>query len=133
MSTITDTTPVTAVLDRMEQAWNSADGTAFGSVFADDADFVNIRGEHYVGQVAIAAGHQGIFDTIYAGSVNRFQLERTRQIAPQTIVAVVESTLDCPHGPLVGVHQARFTLVLVDHDGRWEVDAFHNTIQVQHG
>jgi uncharacterized protein (TIGR02246 family) len=130
----TDTTiSVAAVVEQMEQAWNRADGAGFAAVFTDDADFVNIRGEHIEGRVAISHGHQGIFDTIYAGSTNRLQLGRVRQIAPETILAVVSSTLDAPTGPLRGVHQACFTMTLVEHDDRWEVAAFHNTLVVQPG
>jgi len=128
VTTTVDITSVAAILEQMEEAWNRSDGTAFGSVFTDDADFVNIRGEHHQGRVAISHGHQAIFDTIYAGSINRFQLDRVRQIAPDTIVAVVSSTLDAPTGPLEGVHQARFTITLVDDGGPMAVAAFHNTL-----
>jgi uncharacterized protein (TIGR02246 family) len=116
------------LVERLEQAWNQADGAAFARDFADDADFVNIRGEHHTGQPAIAAGHQGIFDTIYKGSTNRLELESARLVAPGSIVAVVRSTLEAPVGPLHGTNQARFTLVLVERGGRWEVEAFHNTL-----
>jgi uncharacterized protein (TIGR02246 family) len=63
-------------VEKLEQAWNVADGAAFGAQFADESDFVNVRGEHHRGATAIARGHQGIFDTIYADSTVRYQLER---------------------------------------------------------
>ena len=49
----------------LETTWNRADGAAFGEAFADDSDFVDIRGVHHVGRAAIAAGHQTILDSIY--------------------------------------------------------------------
>jgi len=131
IATTSDATSVVAELvDRLEQAWNQGDGAAFARDFASDADFVNIRGEHHVGRPAIAAGHQGIFDTIYKGSTNHMELESARLVAEGTIVAVVRATLDAPVGPLQGINHARFTLVLVPHGDRWEVQAFHNTLEV---
>ena len=58
------------VVRQLEAAWNAMDGSAFAAPFADDADFVTIRGEHFRGRPAIAAGHAAIFQTIYAGSTN---------------------------------------------------------------
>lgn len=34
------------LVGELEKAWNTADGEGFGRPFAEDADFVNIRGEH---------------------------------------------------------------------------------------
>ena len=81
------------VLDRLQTAWNAADGEAFGSNYAPDASFVNIRGEHIVGRDAIAAGHMGIFTTIYSGSVNRMDLVRSTAINGGLVMAVSRSSL----------------------------------------
>jgi uncharacterized protein (TIGR02246 family) len=126
--TIDPTTVAALQIDQLERAWNQADGAAFGSVFAEDADFVDIRGTHHQGAAAIGHGHQAIFDTIYAGSTVRFELDRVRLVAPGCIVAVVASTLDAPTGPLAGVNNARVTMLLTEQGGRWKVTAFHNTL-----
>jgi uncharacterized protein (TIGR02246 family) len=89
---------------------------------------VTVRGEHLVGRDAIAGGHAGIFATIYAGSVNRMALVRAEQIADGLVLAVSENTLDCPSGPLAGVHRATSTSVLAWRDGDWQVVATHNTL-----
>ena len=65
---------VSDLVAELEKAWNAADGARFGRPFAEDADFVNIRGEHLRTREVIAKGHQAIFDTIYAGSVVRYQV-----------------------------------------------------------
>src|SRR6476620_5010303 len=100
------------VLARLERAWNDADGAAFGRVYAPGSSFVTIRGEHIVGSTAIGAGHDGIFTTIYAGSVNRMELVRAEEIVDGVVVAVSLNTLDCPTGPLAGRHQAMSTSVV---------------------
>jgi uncharacterized protein (TIGR02246 family) len=63
------------IVRQLEAAWNAMDGSAFAEPFAADADFVNIRGDHFRGQDAIAAGHAAIFQTIYAGSTNHYTIE----------------------------------------------------------
>jgi uncharacterized protein (TIGR02246 family) len=68
----------TPIFQQLEDAWNAADGAAFGARFTDDADFVNVRGEHFQGRAAIAAGHAGIFRSIYAGSRNQYTVEGLR-------------------------------------------------------
>jgi uncharacterized protein (TIGR02246 family) len=132
MPTATQTENHTALastfLERLEQAWNDADGAAFGAQFADESDFVNVRGEHHRGATAIARGHQAIFDTIYAGSSVQFRLDLARELAPGTILAVATSTLDAPAGPLKGIHTARFTMLIVEQGDAWRIAAFHNTL-----
>jgi uncharacterized protein (TIGR02246 family) len=118
---------------RLEQAWNQADGDAFGRAFTDDADFVDIRGDHHQGRTAIALGHQGIFDTIYAGSSVRFDVEAARAIAPGVVVAVAGSTMTAPTGPLQGTNHARMTAVLTLGFDGWAVAAFHNTLRATRG
>jgi uncharacterized protein (TIGR02246 family) len=132
-TTLTDaaTDPATiaaSLFQQAEQAWNAADGAAFGALFTEESDFVNIRGEHHRGSVAIARGHQGIFDTIYAGSRVRYEPELARSVAPGTIVALAAATLEVPAGPLQGVLNARMTVVITEQGGRWLITAFHNTL-----
>jgi uncharacterized protein (TIGR02246 family) len=117
------------VLRRLEDAWNRGDGQAFGAVYAEDAYFVTIRGEHLRGQAQIAGGHAGIFATIYAGSTNRMELIEARRIAQNVVVSTSTGTLDAPHGPLQGVHTAMSTSVLVRQaGGEWLIVATHNTL-----
>jgi uncharacterized protein (TIGR02246 family) len=123
------TTIAAEKFERLEQAWNRADGAAFGDAFADETDFVNIRGEHHRGDGAlIGRAHQGIFDSIYAGSRVRLRVDIAREIAPGTILAVVSSTLDVPSGPMRGVNNARITAVITEQDDGWAIEAFHNTL-----
>lgn len=136
MTTTLDTAPTavaSARLEQLEQAWNHADGTAFGAAFADDADFVDIRGDHHQGRTAIGHGHQAIFDSIYAGSTVRYELDAARVVAPGVIVAVASATLDAPNGPLQGIHRSRSTLTIVEQRDRWAVTAFHNTLVQEPG
>jgi uncharacterized protein (TIGR02246 family) len=73
-----DRRAIDSIIRRMQDAWNAGDGVGFAAPFATDADFVNIRGEHFQGQAAIAAGHAEIFRTIYAGSTVNYMVATAR-------------------------------------------------------
>jgi uncharacterized protein (TIGR02246 family) len=115
------------VLQRLEQAWNAADGAAFAAPFTDDADFVDIRGDHHRTRDAIGHGHQQIMETIYRGSRVRYTLEQARRLADGVILAHSSAVLDVPGGPMAGTHRAIASWVLVPAGGEWRIAAFHNT------
>ena len=112
----------------LQQAWNEADGAAFGAAFDPDASFVDIRGVAHDGAAAIAGGHQAIFNSIYKGSVVRYDLVSAQAVSDDVIVARGHGTLDAPGGPMAGVHHAVNTIVLVRSNGDWRGAAFHNTL-----
>jgi uncharacterized protein (TIGR02246 family) len=128
MTTASPDTIAADLLARLEQAWNSSAGAAFGAAFADDSEFVDIRGGHHRGTTAIAEGHQDLFDSLYARSTICYRLETARQVAPECVVAVAEATLDVPSGPVPGTHRSRLTAVIRAADGGWSIAAFHNTL-----
>jgi uncharacterized protein (TIGR02246 family) len=126
-TTMTPTAIAITLFDRLEQAWNLADGDAFGAAFTDDCDFVDIRGTHHHGAPAVGHGHQAIFDSIYAGSVIRYRVASARTIAPGCVLALATGTLDAPGGPTPGVNHSQVTAVATEHAGGWAIAAFHNT------
>jgi uncharacterized protein (TIGR02246 family) len=128
-----DRTAIESIVSRLEAAWNAMDGPAFAAPFAEDADFVNIRGDHFRGRDAIAAGHTAIFRTIYAGSTNRYELESARLLRPDVALVHVHAVLNAPQGPLEGEHGARFSMVLTKASGEWTIAAFHNTLEASRG
>ena len=101
----------------LESAWNAADGAGYARACADDADFVNIRGDHFRSREAIAKRHQAIFDTIYKGSRVRYEVSAVRTIAPTVLLAHVKAVLNAPTGPLAGE--------------QWRAAAFYNTLVAQ--
>jgi uncharacterized protein (TIGR02246 family) len=114
---------------RLEEAWNASDGAAFGSVFADQTDFVDVRGGHYcVDGVAVGARHQAVLDTVYARTAITYRIETARAIASDVIVAVASASLVAPPGPLPSTDHSHITAV-IGHDGeRWCITAFQNTL-----
>ncbi|HEX9942280.1 MAG TPA: SgcJ/EcaC family oxidoreductase [Thermoanaerobaculia bacterium] len=119
------------IINHLERAWNAADGQAFGEPFTADADFVDIRGEYHRSREAIAAGHQGIFDSIYKGSSMKYELLQARKLTDDVILAHSRGTLTAPAGPLAGTHNAVQSLVLIREGNGWKIASFHNTLVAQ--
>jgi uncharacterized protein (TIGR02246 family) len=118
-----------AMLSELESAWNAGDGTGFGAAFTDDAVFVDIRGvRHYGGREVIAAGHQGIFDSIYRGSTVRYDLDSLQPLGSGIVAVHGNAVLEVLTGPMAGTNRSRFTLVLAERNGEWRAVTFHNTL-----
>lgn len=128
MTSTPATTTACRVLARLEHAWNTADGAAYGREYAEGATFVNVDGLLATGPDAIAAGHDAIFSTVYAGSTNRMHLVEAVPVADGVIAAVSRNTLVVPAGPLAGVREALVTSVLVGGADGWRVSASQTTL-----
>ena len=128
----TETTMMNELFAELQAAWHAADGDRWGRSFCDDADFVNVQGTHIKGVAAIAAGHQGIFDTIYKDSKLEYSVVSAVPLADGCILGVIAAVLDVPAGPLEGVKPATISAVVVDTGAGWKVRAFHNTLTTTH-
>lgn len=128
---MTSTDPNSVLVDQftnLEKAWNTADGPAYGQEFTPDADFVDIRGTHHTGRDAIGAGHQAIFDSIYANRVIHYDVTDSRLLAPGCIAGHATAHLQAPNAPPMPSEHARCTVVATASDEGWKIAAFHNTL-----
>jgi uncharacterized protein (TIGR02246 family) len=115
----------------VEQAWNSHDMSRFAACFAEDADFVNVRGWWWRGRGEIERNHALIHDTIFSDSNMELEPASTKEIATNVVVAhvkwrMVGHELGGPQQtpePRAGI----WTWVIRDRDGRPEIVASHNT------
>jgi uncharacterized protein (TIGR02246 family) len=128
MPTVDPTAMAASHLEQLERAWNTSDGAAFGDAFHEDGEFVDVRGGYHRGVAAIADGHQGLFDSVFAGSSIRYRLETARTVAPGCVIAVAGATLEAPSGPMQGTHRSRLTAAITEAGGHWSIAAFHNTL-----
>jgi uncharacterized protein (TIGR02246 family) len=116
------------LVGQLQDAWNAGDGQAFAAPFAEDAHFVTVQGRPIAGRAAIAAGHHGIFTTIYAGSTNTMEMLHCESVADGVQLVQTRNTLSVPAGPLAGVRQAIGTLVLRATQTGWEILSSQNTL-----
>ena len=61
----TDKLSIEAVVTQFMDAWNQHDAHAFAALFAEDADFTNVRGTHAHGRKAVEQFHAPMFATIF--------------------------------------------------------------------
>lgn len=122
-----DEAGIRKIVSRMQEGWNTGDGKAFAAPFAEDADYVVINGMRVKGRVAIDAGHQSIFDTVYKNSNNTPVIHSIRFLRNDVAVAHVEWSLKFHDGAVTREGKAMNTLVLTKDNGQWSIAAFQNT------
>ena len=118
------------ILKTLEDGWNNANGEESAKHFADNSEFVTIRGELHKNSTRqyLADAHQGLFKSIYKDSKVSYQLLQAMPIDNQTILVNARTELDAPGGPLAGKSYSTVTMVLVQRTGAWRIKAFHNTL-----
>ena len=106
----------------MVKGWASADAALFASVFADDVEFVTVRGEELFGREAVEAVHESLFGTVYQGTRLTAECGLIRPLADELFLVHATSTV-APPG--IATHAQA---VVGRRDGAWSITAFHNMI-----
>ncbi|MCW2501987.1 MAG: hypothetical protein JWO79_271 [Actinomycetia bacterium] len=123
---MTDEEQIHALWRQMEDGWSGGSGPRFAAPFAEDADFVTVRGEATRGRGEIADRHGALFDTAYAGSALAARVESIRYLRPDLALVHATSTVTPPGGrpPMTTHAQA----VAERRAGGWQIVAFHNMV-----
>ncbi|MEU3651061.1 SgcJ/EcaC family oxidoreductase [Lentzea sp. NPDC034063] len=116
------TEQIYSLWQRMEQGWAVGDGAAFASVFAEDVDFVTVRGEELFGRRAVALGHSQLFAGPYRDTKLTAEISLIRPLTDTVSVVHVTSSI-APAG--ITTHAQA---VVVRREDGWEIAAFHNMI-----
>jgi uncharacterized protein (TIGR02246 family) len=126
-----DVQAIRALIDGMTAAFNAHDARAATVMYADDADFVSVRGERAHGRSEIEKRLAQIFAT-RAGATTLKTLDTSIRF-PRSDVAIVHVTnelsgLVAPDGSRLPPHQEVSVRLLLKAKGQWKVAVFHNTI-----
>ena len=126
-----DLQAIHGLVDRMTAAFNAHDARAATAMYAEDADFVSVRGEHAHGRIEIEKRLARIFAT-RAGAATLRTLDTSIRF-PRSDAAIVHVTnelsgLVAADGSRLPPHQELSVRVLLKAKGQWKVAAFHNTI-----
>lgn len=129
-ATSDDEAAVKAVLSGFEDAWNSHDMDAFGRLFSEDADFVNVRGTRWIGRPAIQEAHTASHAAQFKNS--RLRIGETTLRFPMPEVAVARSLWDLeghttPTGEPQPARKGILTNVLAKGPAGWKVVSSQNT------
>ena len=119
----------TTLAKALEAAWNAGDSEAFCAQFADFVDFVDIRADYHRGRQSIQYGHAALFESIFKGSTNRYDVINARLLSGDLLSAQCSATLHVPEGPMAGENHATLSLVARLRDRVWLIEVFHNTLE----
>jgi uncharacterized protein (TIGR02246 family) len=126
-----DDQAIATLVAEVERAWNSHEMSRFAACFAEDADFVNVRGWWWRGRGEIEEHHALLHETIFSGSSMKLEHAATREVGAGLVVAHVKWRMV---GHEVGGPQQTseprsgiWSWVIRDHDGRPEIVSSHNT------
>ena len=125
-----DESAVRNVLAEYAVSWNRHDIAAFGRLFAENCDYVNIAGVHWKGVQEIVQRHAELFQNRLKTAVQTLTGAEVRFQTPD--VALVHATWDVtgwsrPTGEAVPVLKEITTMVMVKTNGKWLITAFQNT------
>ena len=128
------TTAIEALMRRHEEAWNAHDRAAFESLFTEDADFVNVVGQHAIGREAIGSDFEQIHRTFMRNSHVRMLHWSVRYIHAQVAVVRVRWEMTgvdkVPGWNVPDLRRGLLTYVVVEQKGEWKVTAIQNTEEI---
>ncbi|MGO1049557.1 SgcJ/EcaC family oxidoreductase [Crossiella sp. CA198] len=124
---------ISAVFQRLVEAWNNGDATAYAAQFTEDVDYVTFHGLHIRGRAELEAGHAKLF----AGPLKGVKLgggsagaapPAVKYLSPEVAVVVNSggSTLPEANAP-APERDSVTTAVVVRTGGDWLISAFQVT------
>ena len=120
---------INEVVDEFARGWNLHDVEIFCNVFADDADFTNVKGVRKSGRQAIAELHEPLFKSIWSQS----ELSITKIISRfiKADVASVDAwwaleRLKDPQGVDVPPRNGLLHFIMTRRAGKWSIEVMHN-------
>ncbi|GAA2804038.1 SgcJ/EcaC family oxidoreductase [Crossiella cryophila] len=124
---------ISRVFQRLVQAWNNGDATAYAAQFTEDVDYVTFHGLHIRGRAELEAGHAKLFagplkGVKLGGGSGAAEPPAVKFLGPEVAVVVNSggSTLPEADSP-APERDSVTTAVLVRTGGDWLISAFQVT------
>lgn len=131
LGTKEDENTIKKIVVEMTEGFNRHDAKASTRMYAEDADFVSVRGEVGLGREAAERGLQRIFETRARAATLKTEAVTVRFVRPDIALAHVTnelSGLTAPDGQTLPSQRELSLRVFVRNDGVWQVASFHNTM-----
>jgi uncharacterized protein (TIGR02246 family) len=124
-----DEEAIQTILNDFISAWNAHDVKSFSHLFAEDADFTNVKGVSRHGRNAFEEFHAPLFKTIWANSTQTITEKKIRFIKPD--VAAVDARWDLtglkkPDGSDAPPRNGLLMFIMTKQASRWEITVMHN-------
>lgn len=129
-----DRDAIQEVIHGYADAWNNHAGRGFGDGFAENADFVNIFGMHFIGKAEIEDRHIKILQSFLKGSSFEILDTKLREIQPGVVIAHIRWKVQGFGNPKQESDKTKetregiFTQVFSDANSKWEIVASQNTL-----
>jgi len=114
------------VFDGLSDAWEQADGNAWGNYFSDNADFTVWFGLHLKGRKEISEGHQWVFETVYPNTRYEFTITNINFLKPDIAIVHLNADVIKPGESLPEDPHTLPVAVLQKLDNNWKIVMFHN-------
>jgi len=122
--------PLARIVAQWCDAWNRGDAAAFGELFAEDSDFVNLLGAWWKPRNAIAGAHSRGFAGPWRGTKLQARVESVRRLRDDIMlmhVRWVMSGAPVTEGAPGTAQHSLSTLVIARDGARWLIRAAHTT------
>lgn len=124
-----DEAEIEKVLAGFIEAWNKHDAKAFSMVFAEDADFTNVRGVGASGRVEIERFHAPLFATRFKDTNGKMTKTKIRFIKAD--VAAVDAWWEMtgakgPEGQDIPLRKGLLNFVMTKTGEQWFITVMHN-------
>jgi uncharacterized protein (TIGR02246 family) len=122
----TDDRQIRALWDRMTRGWAAGSGADFATAFAEDVEFISVRGTDEGGRTGVADRHDQLFASAYRGTTLSADVRLIRHLSTDVAVVHATSRITRPDGtPAADTHAQA---VVERRDGGWQIVAFHNMV-----
>ena len=119
---------LTALFERMCQAWTDGDAQAYGACFTADSDYVSFDGARAIGRAPMVDAHDRLFRGVLTGSSLVGQIESIGYLSGDVaLVHATGSVLVAWRRRLPKRRLSRQTLVATRTPDGWRFAALHNT------
>ncbi|GIG70260.1 SgcJ/EcaC family oxidoreductase [Phytomonospora endophytica] len=123
-----DTADVTALFQRLSDAWGAMDAEAYADAFTDDADYVTFVGTHLRGRRQIVDAHAALWEHFQKNTTLYGKIRSLRFVTADVAVMITEGAV-LKHGktaPKPADLKVQ-TLVAVRRPEGWRFSGFQNT------
>ncbi len=127
-----DEEAVRDVVNQTTTAWNSRDAKALASLYSEDADYVNSRGQRVVGREKIEIWLRARFQLPTYRDSNHKRLSISVRFLSPTC-AIADSTWEMSNvkneaGNVLPVRKGNSTMIVIQTNGRWLIAALRSMV-----